>query len=195
MCNGDGYLDMVVCNSNTMNVAILLGHGNGTFQAPKLFYIGSNSDESNIVIGDFNSDNRSDIVFSNLILNVVGVMFGDGNGNLDKRSRFLLETGLKATSVSVSDFNCDGHLDIVVGQTSPHSIGLLVGHGNGNFDTQTIFSTQTYNYNTFVAVADLNGDECQDIIVGSFNPGITHILLNTCECCTARIVKTTTAIY
>ena len=38
--NGDGKLDLATANVNADNVSVLLGNGNGTFQAPANFAVG-----------------------------------------------------------------------------------------------------------------------------------------------------------
>ena len=39
--NGDGFDDLAVTNYGTGNVAVLLGNGDGTFQAPALYPVGN----------------------------------------------------------------------------------------------------------------------------------------------------------
>ena len=42
--NGDGKPDIVVPNANSNTVSVLLGNGNGTFQAQQTFATGTNPD-------------------------------------------------------------------------------------------------------------------------------------------------------
>ena len=193
--NIDGYLDIVVCSSNTINAVVYLGDGNGNFQVRKSFYIGTDSSPLYVAVGDFNGDTLSDIVFSNNILNNVGVMFGHSNTTLGIRKKFAIKISKIAYSVAVGDFNCDGHLDIAVGETKPYGIDVLVGDGNGDFDLQTILSTKFMGSTVQINVGDFNGDGCQDIIAVNRDDNIVDILLNTCECCTHKIVETSTLLY
>ncbi|MGH8569999.1 MAG: FG-GAP repeat domain-containing protein, partial [Gammaproteobacteria bacterium] len=57
--NGDGRADLAVANSNSNNVSVLLGNGNGTFQSAVNFAAGA--DPSSVAIGDVNRDGRPDL--------------------------------------------------------------------------------------------------------------------------------------
>ncbi len=55
----------MVTNCETDNIAILLGHNNGTFANAVEYFTGARS--YSIAIDDFNKDNRSDIAAANYI--------------------------------------------------------------------------------------------------------------------------------
>src|SRR5438105_4128947 len=50
--NGDGKQDIVVANYSSATVSLLLGNGDGTFQAPQSFAAGSNP--NSVVVADVN---------------------------------------------------------------------------------------------------------------------------------------------
>lgn len=66
--NGDGKLDLVVTNFSGKAVSILLGNGDGTFQAP-MNYAAATSPVS-AAVGDFNGDGR--LGFAIAVLNNAG---------------------------------------------------------------------------------------------------------------------------
>jgi hypothetical protein len=68
--NGDGKIDLAVTNS--LGVGILLGNGDGTFQAPVFYGTGCES----ITVAGFNGDGRSDLVLGPLTGNGVSVLLG-----------------------------------------------------------------------------------------------------------------------
>jgi len=77
-----------------------------------------------------------------------------------------------ANSVAVADLNGDGKADIVVANcgsgntcsTSPGSVGVLLGNGDGIFRTAVLYSTGGYGAAS-VAIADVNGDGKPDAVV------------------------------
>lgn len=71
--NRDKREDLIIANSGTNNIGILLGDGNGRFQKQKTYSTGADSNAVEITIGDFNRDNRLDFVSANLNSNTIGL--------------------------------------------------------------------------------------------------------------------------
>ncbi|CAF1172305.1 unnamed protein product [Adineta steineri] len=187
--NNDGHLDIAVTNENAVNVGVFIGCGNGTFEVQKQSFTFIGSDPTNLAVGDFDSDTHPDIVTSNDNENIICILSGYSNGIFDVRQKFFIKSVSTTPSVAVGDFNCDGHLDIAIGTTGPYGIDVLLGYGDGHFDTQTIFSTEVFETDIMIVVHDFNGDTYQDIIAIDVGFNTIDILLNICECCTREILK------
>lgn len=72
--NGDGHLDIVAANYGFDTVSVLLGNGDGSFQAQATFGVGSGP--SSVAVGDFNKDGYLDIVAVNVYDNTMSVLLG-----------------------------------------------------------------------------------------------------------------------
>jgi hypothetical protein len=59
--NGDGKPDLAAANHGSNSVSILLGNGDGTFQAARGFDAGSSALSFGIAVGDFNGDGKADV--------------------------------------------------------------------------------------------------------------------------------------
>jgi hypothetical protein len=82
--------------------------------------------------------------------------------------------GGSPVSVAVGDFNGDGHPDIAMANQGG-SLSVLLGNGNGTFQTQVTYATGGSPYG--VAVGDFNGDGKLDLAVTNNTSGTVSIYL------------------
>src|SRR5207302_1744444 len=75
---GDGNQDLAVSDNGSNTVSVLLGNGNGAFQAQKTFAAGSIP--LVVTMGDANGDGRADLAVANVGDNTVGVLLNSVNG-------------------------------------------------------------------------------------------------------------------
>ena len=125
--NGDGKLDLVAANYNSKSVAVLLANGDGTFQAPLNFAVGSIP--WSVAVGDFNGDGKQDLVVSNQGDNTVSVLLGNGDGTFQAARTFAV--GIAPAMVVVGDFNGDHNLDLAVANVNSNAVSVLFGNGDG----------------------------------------------------------------
>jgi len=88
-------------------IGVLLGNGDGNFQAPQSFYSGFAT--SSVVIGDVNSDGRPDVIAGNFQGANVSMFLGNGDGTFQNRVTF--NTGTYPSSLALADVNGDGLAD------------------------------------------------------------------------------------
>ncbi len=167
--NGDGRLDLAVTNFviayGPANVSVLLGNGDGTFQAVRSFDGVINP--VSLAVGDFNGDGRLDLAVANddtaIHQDNVSVLLGNGDGTFQPARRF--GAGAHPISVAVRDLNGDGVLDLVVANFSSDDVSVLLGNGDGTFQDAQSFVVE--GYARFAAVGDFDGDGFPDLAVGS----------------------------
>jgi hypothetical protein len=182
--NGDGKPDLVVGNATDRNqvangiVGVLLGKGNGTFY-PVRRYNSGGFGLSGAVLADVNRDGKLDVVVANCggatscAAAKVGVLLGNGNGTFQAVKTYGTGGwGSFAYPVAVADVNNDGNPDILVGNecvqqngvcVDEATIGILLGNGDGTFQTSVTYGVGQYLAS--FAVADLNGDGKLDVAV------------------------------
>ena len=74
-------------------MSVLLGNGNGTFQAQQTF--ATDHGPISVALGDVNGDGKPDIVVANQNSNAVSVLLGNGNGTFQAQQTFA--TGFDAS--------------------------------------------------------------------------------------------------
>ena len=189
--NKDGNLDLAVAHQcqdiSCQNgaVSVLLGNGNGTFQAAQSFSSAGYETDS-VAVADFNGDGNPDLVLASQCQDStcqngsVSVLLGNGDGTF-KTALSYSSGGSQASSVAVTDLNQDTRLDLVVSnlcQTPTNCnngiVSSLLGRGDGTFHMVHAYNSGGQNAYSVVA-GDFNGDGNIDVVVA--NGDGTDVLL------------------
>jgi hypothetical protein len=162
--NNDNYSDMAVANNGTGNIGIFFGHGNGTFEAQVTYLISSNLYPQYITVGDFNNDNKVDIVIVDSKNNELYVLLGSGNGIFPEISTYDVASGSTPFWVAVADFNNDFGSDIVFTNRGVEEIRTLIG-----YSAKPSVRTQSYPVGTAlftgaIVISDFNNDHILDMV-------------------------------
>jgi hypothetical protein len=181
--NNDGKIDLAVANRNGNTVSVYPGDGSGGFLAALVSSVGPPpiSNVSNgpfsLAAGDFNGDNKLDLLTANFTGGSVSILLGDGTGNFSAQ-KMTISGGGSPQFVLVNDFNLDGKADFALTRNGYFSnITVFYGNGNGTFGGQTDFATSIVNSNV-LSNGDLNGDGKTDLVVGSTPGSSFSVLLN-----------------
>jgi hypothetical protein len=186
--NGDGHLDVVVANSGFYpsfpgSISILLGNGDGTFQAPQSYAAGL--DPSCVAVGDFNGDGYLDLAVSNppILAGAVGmvsILLGNGDGTFQAAQQSGTSAQNGPLTLAVADLNHDGHLDVVLVSWIT-GLTVLLGNGDGTFQPAQDYPTGTGTTQpSALAVGDFNGDSNLDVAVADYlgNDNLSILLGN-----------------
>ena len=173
--NNDTQLDIAVANYNSDTVGVILGNGNGTFQAQKTTSTGPGSSPAALVIGDFNRDNLQDLAVAAVSTNKALVLLGLGTNTF--RPATMFNTGKQPDSIDRADFNGDLILDLAVLNQADSTVSILLGNGNGTFRMATTLAVVNASDPYMLVAVDLNQDGFQDVIVTDSTKDSVSILL------------------
>lgn len=162
--NGDGNADFAITEVLRDRVTFFNGNGAGSFPSSttRIVQFGPFGNITYLTTADFNHDNQTDLVAvtSNLVIILFGGLPNDNAISLPGAN--FAETG---------DFNGDGHLDIVVTNSSSFGVSL----GNGAFGFSPIQTTNLGTQPSSVSVGDFNGDGKLDLAIANQQPGSVSI--------------------
>jgi hypothetical protein len=113
--NNDKQLEIVVALSSFGDIVILTEYEAAQFDNQTLYSTGSASQPFSVAIGDFNNDNRSDIVVGNSGTDSLGIYFGLGNGTFGNEMMYFIDANSYLQYVITCDINKDNAIDILVG--------------------------------------------------------------------------------
>ncbi|CAF4240686.1 unnamed protein product, partial [Adineta steineri] len=175
--NNDSRLDIVVVLQFSGQIGVLLGHGENIFTDVVTYLIDSNASPTSITTGDFNNDNRLDIVVSNFLLNSISIFYGNGDGTFSNLTNYTTGSHSQPAGIIISDLNNDGILDIVVANFGTDNIGVFFGNVNHSFHDQITFSTGTGSSPYALVVEDFNNDNQPDIAFVNYGTNCLGVLL------------------
>ena len=177
--NGDGRPDLIVtscafsgssCSHALVNV--LLGNGDGTFQAAVTHGTGALSANAvAVAVADLNGDGKPDLIVTNTVSTFgLSVLLGNGDGSF--KPAVTHNFGGLGFSVEAADLNGDGKVDVVMascvagGTGCTSSVSVLLGKGDGTFQPVVNYSSGGREANS-IAIADVNGDSTLDLLVAN----------------------------
>lgn len=132
-----------------------------------------------VAAADFNGDQQIDLAAATMggaggsQADQVFIYLNNGNGTFQQPKNFPVGAGVFA--MISGDFNGDGKIDLVTGNTQSRDISVLLGNGDGTF--QPVVSYPTGGAVGGLVAGDFNGDGKLDIAVVNQQPASLSIFL------------------
>jgi len=163
--NNDGALDIVV---DVFGIGVLLGHGDGTFDAP----IVTRGRARFVIVTDFDGDGFDDVASvgknaTSMIPDTVDIYPGLGNGSFGAPIT-LASSDNSPQALATGDFNGDGAADLAFAQGDTRSLHIYLNRGALTFGlTESVAPLDPGRI--LMTVADLDGNGTDDVVaVGGF---------------------------
>jgi hypothetical protein len=177
---GNGILDLVVAESDTSTIGVLLGNGDGTFGYETEYELPQ--PPGSIVIDDFNHDGKPDVAAA-MVTNLqsgstnvpyIALLQGDGTGKLAAPViTYKQNFESSAWNIASGDVNNDGLPDILLTGPGWENSQVFINNGDGTFTPgATVIANDPDSGIPFLAdgrLGDINGDGCADAVVADIN--------------------------
>ncbi len=159
--DGDGDVDIAVGNDMAPN-QVCMNDGRGHFQARSEF--GSVSSIRSLTVADIDGDGDQDIL-ATCRGRANQICLNNGKGQFTSAGTFGTRRD-STIDVAVTDWNGDGHPDLVLANRDSQPNAILLNDGKSGFATSIPFGDASEQTRA-VAIADINGDGHADIVTGN----------------------------
>jgi len=171
--NGDGKPDLAVVVAG--KVVVMLGNGDGSFQAPTTIYtLPAGLFAGAILAKDLDGDGGIDLAVSVSASHQILWFKGHGDGTFD--APLSTSTNHGAHGLQAADLNHDGIVDLVALNSQEGSLSVFLGVGDGTFQAPADYPVGTNPLD--LAIGELDGINGPDLVVGNYDAATVGVLLN-----------------
>jgi hypothetical protein len=171
--NGDHIPDIAVVNENSNNVSVLLGNGDGTFQAAVNYTVGTSP--SAITAVDLNHDGVPDLAVADELGQTIAVLINKADGTGTFNNAVLYSAGQAPRGIVAGDLRGIGIQDLVVANNLGNNVTVFLGNGDGTFKAGVNYPADVHPKS--VALGLFNSDGILDIACANHDSNDVSILM------------------
>jgi len=175
--NADSRLDVVVVDSESNELSVLVGLGNGQLSKPLTCAAGPSP--AAVCAIDLDGDSQPELATVNASEGTLSVFARNARGMFSAAT--ASPVGLDPRSIIAADFDGDGHLDLATADTGwfadNGSVSILLGNGTGAFALKGTYPTQSYTED--LASGDFDHDGTMDVVAVNRLSGTVSVLLGS----------------
>jgi hypothetical protein len=158
--NNDSKLDVATADLFSETVSVRLGNGDGTFGDLKQVSVTGGPNQ--LAVGKLDAGDTLDLAVTLYDISALGTLTGNGDGTfIYAGTASAAITDDSPRGVVLADFNHDGKLDAAVATESFDTVDILLGNGDGTFQTAVPYGVGGFPES--VVVGDFNGDNIIDV--------------------------------
>lgn len=166
----DAVPDLVVAQADGDAVDVLIGHGDGTFAAPRRIPIAGGNPRG-LALVDYDRDGKLDIIVTEYATGAWRILYGDGAGAIARQDRF---GGIaRPQGVLARDFNRDGRPDLAMASTSINMVAVFLSTGTTGLVQRNVTVGGAVHV---LAAGDYNGDGWLDLSAASTSNSTIYTL-------------------
>jgi hypothetical protein len=167
---GSGLTDLVVTESNSGKITVLLSNGSGGFTTAGSYTTGNTANF--VALADLDGDGKLDAVVTDTASGTVAVMPGKGDGSFGAAVTYPAIAN--PIGLTVGNFGGKGKVDLAV--LAANGVAVLLNDGAGNFGAPSTIALS--HQAQAITTADLLGNGSDDLALANLDGTVSILLGN-----------------
>lgn len=172
--NFDGRPDLIVPNYNYASLTVFTNNGNGLLVSNATYAVGNYP--RSVAAADINGDGKVDLIAANYGDATLTILTNNGIGIFGSNATLNVARG--CFGVVAADFNGEGLIDLVAFDSLDRP-GIVSVVTNSSAGFGTYFTVVAGEEPQAMAMADFNGDNKPDLVLGNSAASVTVLLNST----------------